>query len=101
MIPNQRTLVIRLRQALLFGAVATTLGLSAPVLADDQQPADTQTTGAQNGSGNQSGADATATQLGNITVTAQSRTQQVQEVPIAVQVVTKQQIDNIAATDLS
>jgi len=46
-------------------------------------------------------ADAAAQQLGNITVTAQSRTQQVQEVPIAMQVVTAKQIDTLAATDLS
>jgi len=40
-------------------------------------------------------------QLGNITVTAQSRSQQVQEVPIPVQVVTSAQIEKLAATDLS
>lgn len=45
--------------------------------------------------------DTTMQQLGNITVTAQSRTQQVQEVPIAMQVVTAAQIDKLAATDLS
>src|SRR6185437_16182030 len=39
--------------------------------------------------------------LGNITVTAQSRTQEVQSVPIAVQIVTQKQIDALAATDLS
>ncbi len=45
--------------------------------------------------------DAQAQQLGNIVVTAQSRTQQVQDVPIAVHVVTTEQIDTLAATDLS
>jgi iron complex outermembrane receptor protein len=39
--------------------------------------------------------------LGNITVTAQSRTQEAQSVPIAVQIVTQKQIDALAATDLS
>ena len=39
--------------------------------------------------------------LGNITVTAQSRTQEAQAVPIAVQIVTQKQIDALAATDLS
>jgi iron complex outermembrane receptor protein len=46
--------------------------------------------------------DATdAAQLGDIVVTAQRRTQQVQDVPIAMQVVTATQIDALAATDLS
>ncbi|MFT3792507.1 MAG: TonB-dependent receptor [Rudaea sp.] len=45
--------------------------------------------------------DDAAMQLGNVTVTAQSRTQQVQEVPIAMQVITSTQIDTLAATDLS
>jgi iron complex outermembrane receptor protein len=42
-----------------------------------------------------------AAQLGNITVTAQSRTQEVQDVPIPVQIVTEKQIESLAATDLS
>ncbi|WP_199100136.1 TonB-dependent receptor [Dyella sp. ASV21] len=39
--------------------------------------------------------------LGNITVTAQSRSQEVQSVPIPLQIVTAKQIDTLAATDLS
>ncbi|HEX7813489.1 TonB-dependent receptor [Dyella sp.] len=39
--------------------------------------------------------------LGNITVTAQSRSQEMQSVPIPLQIVTSQQIDTLAATDLS
>jgi iron complex outermembrane receptor protein len=46
-------------------------------------------------------ADADAAQLGNITVTAQSRTQEVQDVPIPIQIVTEKQIQSLAATDLS
>ncbi|MGH8160250.1 MAG: TonB-dependent receptor [Rhodanobacter sp.] len=45
--------------------------------------------------------DTNATTLGNVTVTAQSRTQEVQDVPIAMQIVTNKQIDAVAATDLS
>lgn len=41
------------------------------------------------------------TELEGITVTAQSRTQEVQDVPIAVAVVTAAQIENLAASDLS
>jgi iron complex outermembrane recepter protein len=40
-------------------------------------------------------------ELSTITVTAQRRTEQSQDVPIALQVVTSQQIDNLAATDLA
>ena len=42
-----------------------------------------------------------AAELGNITVTAQSRTQEVQDVPIPIQIVTEKQIQALAATDLS
>jgi iron complex outermembrane recepter protein len=45
--------------------------------------------------------DDSAAELGVIVVTAQSRTQEVQDVPIAIQVVTSVQIDKLAATDLS
>ena len=41
------------------------------------------------------------TQLGQITVTAQSRSQEMQEVPIPLQIVTAKQVDTLAATDLS
>ena len=95
MIPTQRTLVAQLRSALLRGAALSLLGLGAPVLAT------AQSADAQADAGTAAKKDAAAAQLGNITVTAQSRTQQVQEVPIAVQVVTAQQIDTLAATDLS
>ncbi|MGC1548448.1 MAG: TonB-dependent receptor [Rhodanobacter sp.] len=39
--------------------------------------------------------------LGNVTVTAQSRTQEMQSVPIPLQIITAKQIDTLAATDLS
>jgi iron complex outermembrane receptor protein len=42
-----------------------------------------------------------AKQLGNITVTAQSRTQEMEQVPIPLQIITAKQIDTLAATDLS
>src|SRR5580692_5467593 len=42
-----------------------------------------------------------ATELGDIIVTAQSRSQEVQDVPIPMQIVTSAQIDSLAATDLS
>ena len=40
-------------------------------------------------------------QLNSVTVTAQSRSQEVQAVPISLQIVTAKQIDTLAATDLS
>ncbi len=42
-----------------------------------------------------------ATELGKITVTAQSRSQEMQQVPIAMAIVTAKQIDTVAATDIS
>ena len=39
--------------------------------------------------------------LGNITVTAQSRNQEMQSVPIPLQIITAKQVDTLAATDLS
>jgi len=45
--------------------------------------------------------EAKAKQLGAVTVTAQSRTQEVQDVPIALQIVTAKQVDTLAATDIS
>ncbi|HET6553661.1 MAG TPA: TonB-dependent receptor [Dyella sp.] len=44
---------------------------------------------------------ANATKLEQVTVTAQSRTQEMQEVPIAMDIVTAKQLDAVAATDLS
>lgn len=40
-------------------------------------------------------------ELGKITITAQSRSQQMQEVPIPLQIITAKQVDTLAATDLS
>ena len=44
---------------------------------------------------------ATDTQLEAVTVTAQNRTQELQQVPIALSVVTDEQVEKLAATDLS
>jgi iron complex outermembrane receptor protein len=44
---------------------------------------------------------ANAKTLGNITVTAQNRTQEMEQVPIALQIITADQINQLAATDLS
>ncbi|KRE83573.1 TonB-dependent receptor [Rhodanobacter sp. Soil772] len=92
---RQRPLSISLRR-LLFGGSALLL-LGSPLLAfgADAPPQDA--------------ADATkpataakdVTQLGKITVTAQSRSQEMQEVPIPLQIVTARQVDTLAATDLS
>ena len=46
-------------------------------------------------------ASSDAAQLGNITVTAQSRTQEVQDVPIPIQIVTTKQIESLQATDMA
>lgn len=92
---RQRSLPTALR-GLLFGGTA--LLLSSPLLAQSGVPSQGKpSTGAA-----VSGADSDQpTELGSITVTAQSRSQQMQSVPIALQIVTAKQIDTLAATDLS
>jgi iron complex outermembrane receptor protein len=90
-----------LRQVL-YGGAALWLFAAAPVMAEGS----TQTTGnkaaVKKSATDQQAADTgKAQQLGNITVTAQSRTQQMEQVPIALQILTAQQINTQAATDLS
>ena len=56
---------------------------------------------AQDAAADQAAPKPPATQLGQITVTAQSRTQEMQDVPIAMDILTTQQVERVAATDLS
>src|SRR5215471_15880563 len=86
---QRRHLTVALHRALLQAAV---LPLFACGGAFAQTAPDGQPTEA---------APSDAAQLGNITVTAQSRTQEVQDVPIPMQIVTEKQIESLAATDLS
>ncbi|MFC4821294.1 TonB-dependent receptor [Dokdonella ginsengisoli] len=99
-----RPLALHVRAALIASATALMTGgiAFAADAQDAKSDAQEQPAPAQDPAAAQSAADdAAMQQLGNITVTAQSRTQQVQEVPIAMQVVTAAQIDKLAATDLS
>jgi iron complex outermembrane receptor protein len=90
---RQRALPAYVRR-LLCGSAA--LLLCAPVFAAGATPAQNGAAGTQSaGDGNQ------AKQLGNVTVTAQSRSQQMEQVPIALQILSAKQIDTQAATDLS
>ncbi|GLQ98558.1 TonB-dependent receptor [Dyella mobilis] len=98
---QQRTLSKCTRHAL-FGGAALFLCALWPVNA----AADAQDTSANppaaKPAANKNAPDASqAKQLGNITVTAQSRSQQMEQVPIALQILTSQRIDTQAATDLS
>ncbi|WP_239946796.1 TonB-dependent receptor [Dyella terrae] len=68
---------------------------------DDASPAPQQGTSSSQQGGSTAADPEKAKLLGNVTVTAQSRTQEVQSVPIPVQIVTAKQIDTLAATDLS
>ncbi|GAA0709306.1 TonB-dependent receptor [Dokdonella soli] len=99
MIIRKRPLVACLRYALLQGAAASSLCCGSALATDAAESA------AQAGTGVDQAADptdtASAQQLGNITVTAQSRTQEVQDVPIPMQIVTAKQVESLAATDLS
>ena len=90
---RQRPLSASLRHLLYGGAV---LLLCAPLPALADQAATTPPPGrAAKADANQ------VKQLGAITVTAQSRSQEMQDVPIALQIVTAKQVDTLAATDLS
>src|SRR5581483_6074519 len=87
----QRALPAHLR-CLLHGSVAVLL--CTPLAALGDTPTQTGDT--------QSQPDASkAKQLGNIPVTAQSRTQQMEQGPIPLQILTAKQIETQAATDLS
>jgi iron complex outermembrane receptor protein len=90
---RQRVLPAYVRY-LLLGSAALLMAAPMPAFADAP---------AQDNSGNTPNKpDANkAKQLGNITVTAQSRSQQMEQVPIALQIITAKQIDTLAATDLS
>ena len=90
---RQRLLTTYVRH-LLLGSVAFLMYAPMPAMAD--------TPAQNNNSTSPSTPDASkAKQLGNITVTAQSRTQQMEQVPIPLQILTAQQINTQAATDLS
>ncbi len=89
---RQHPLSTSLRQLLLGGSLLLPC-LSAAALGLDAQP--------QDASASQTTDSAHAKTLGNITVTAQGRSQEMQSVPIPLQIVTAKQIDTLAATDLS
>ncbi|WP_109123559.1 TonB-dependent receptor [Dyella sp. C11] len=85
---------------LLLGSTVMLGALPTVGWASDAAPTPPQdTSGSQ--AGNTNADPEKAKLLGNITVTAQSRTQEVQSVPIPVQIVTAKEINTLAATDLS
>ena len=93
-----RPLTVSVRH-LLLGGVAMMLCAPMPALADDA-PQTAQAT--PSSTTPPASADTSkAKQLGDITVTAQSRSQEMEQVPIALQIVTAKQIQTLAATDLS
>jgi iron complex outermembrane receptor protein len=95
-------LALHVRAALIAGATGLLASAGAFAATDDADAPQMSTQEQQPSPAQEAAPDASAAQqLGNITVTAQSRTQQVQDVPIAIQVVTATQIDKLAATDLS
>ncbi|MET0718775.1 MAG: TonB-dependent receptor plug domain-containing protein, partial [Pseudoxanthomonas sp.] len=81
----QRGLVVGMRRALFGGCLLA---------------ASTGTAWAQQTTAEPAAADAEATTLDRILVTAQSREQELQDVPIALQVVDSQMIEDVAAEDL-
>ena len=98
MMIRPRPLSVSLRR-LLLGSSVLIAGIPLGAFAADQTPAGTQDNA---GATTSTQADPEkAKLLGNITVTAQSRSQEVQSVPIPVQIVTAKDIAKLAATDLS
>ncbi|MBV8156491.1 MAG: TonB-dependent receptor, partial [Dyella sp.] len=98
MMIRPRPLSVSLRR-LLLGSSVLLAGIPLGAFAADQTPAGTQDNA---GATTSTQADPEkAKLLGNITVTAQSRSQEVQSVPIPVQIVTAKDIAKLAATDLS
>src|SRR6516165_2127249 len=97
MFPQRTRLSTCVRRILFHGAALPLLALGAAT-ASAQPDADAP---AQPAAGQQAAGSSDAAELGNITVTAQSRTQEVQDVPIPMQIVTEKQIEALAATDLS
>ena len=87
----------QVRLALIAGATA--LLAQGVVFAAEADDAQTQAAVAQTGQSTK--ANDEAAQLGNVVVTAQSRTQEAQAVPIPMQIVTSKEIEALAATDLS
>ena len=79
----------RLAAGIACALIAGSYALAGPAVAQDT------------GSTPPASAKPATTELGKITVTAQSRSQEVQDVPIAMSIVTSKQLDVIAATDLS
>lgn len=94
-----RPLSVCLRRLLLGGSVMLLGAVPLAALADQATPAP-QDNGNAGNPATQADPEK-AKLLGNITVTAQSRTQEVQSVPIPVQIVTAKQVDTLEATDLS
>ncbi|MBD8879905.1 TonB-dependent receptor [Rhodanobacter sp. 7MK24] len=98
-----RPLSVQLRLALL----GSTMMLAAPLAAwaaDAPQNTDAgQTANAPAATPSPGTAknNQSTTELGKITVTAQSRTQEMQQVPIALQIVTAKDIASVTATDIS
>jgi len=100
MMIRQRMLSASLRHLLLGSTVLLLGGLPAMAFASADEPSSPQD-GASTNAGTPSADPQKAKLLGNITVTAQSRSQEMQSVPIPLQIVTAKQIDKLEATDLS
>jgi iron complex outermembrane receptor protein len=91
-----------LASAIACALFAGTLGATATAaMAQDAPPSSPPATPAATKPPAAKPSTANATKLEQVTVTAQSRTQEMQDVPIAMDIVTAKQLDAVAATDLS
>ncbi|MBS0226429.1 MAG: TonB-dependent receptor [Proteobacteria bacterium] len=94
------TQLTRQVRAALVASAAALLAHGTALAAEQDKAAQEQApVAAQSGQSTKASDDAAV--LGNIVVTAQSRTQEAQAVPIPMQIVTRKEIEALAATDLS
>jgi iron complex outermembrane receptor protein len=100
---RQRPLSIALHRLLLGASTLLLCGPSLAIAADpapqDAATSSTATTPDQAPASKAKAAEAKL--LGNVTVTAQSRSQEMQSVPIPLQIITAKQVETLAATDIS
>jgi iron complex outermembrane receptor protein len=96
---RQRPLSTALHR-LLFGGSALLLCSPLLAFAADNAPQDAAVASSTPAVPDKPSADK-ATLLGNVTVTAQSRSQEMQSVPIPLQIITAKQVQTLAATDIS
>jgi len=98
---NQRPLTTALRRLLFGGTALLLIGVPAAFAAEPAAQDAAGSTATAPDKADTSKPATKATQLGTVIVTAQSRSQEMQSVPIPLQIITAKQVQTLAATDIS